>query len=106
MSDECLDAAIAVLRSAGVYDYRLVRGSKHLQIHWEANGAPRFYVLPGTPGDWRSVHNVRAEIRRMLRDDGLLEAAPDNVPKPRTATLEQRVRRLEQLFEGLKRGAG
>jgi hypothetical protein len=97
MSNPCLDAAIAALREAGVYDYRLAKGGKHLQIHWEANGASRFYVLPGTPGDWRSPHNVKAEMRRMLRQDGLLVDTPSE-PKPRRATLEQRVRRLEELY--------
>jgi hypothetical protein len=72
VSNECLNAAIAALKEAGVYDYQLVRGGKHLQIHWKYGLEPRFYVLPVTPGDWRSVHNVRAEVRRMLRADGLL----------------------------------
>jgi hypothetical protein len=99
-SKECLDAAIATLRAAGVYDYQLAPGGKHLQVRWEVNGQPRFYAVAGTPGDVSSVHNTRAEVRRMLRADGLLEAAPDNQPKPRRLTLEQRVQRLEQLFAG------
>jgi hypothetical protein len=97
MSNQCLDAAIATLKEAGVYDCQLSRGGKHLQIHWAANGALRFYVLAGTPGDWRSVHNTKAEVRRMLKADGLLVGEPASAPKPRRLSLEQRVQRLEQL---------
>jgi hypothetical protein len=96
MSNPCLDAAIAALKEAGVYDYRLAPGGKHLQLHWEVNGAARFYALPNTPSDWRSSHNVRAEVRRMLKADGALVDTP-NEPKPRRLSLEQRVQRLEQL---------
>jgi hypothetical protein len=101
MSNPCLDAVIAALKEAGVYDYRLSQGGKHLQVHWEVNGAPKFIVVPGTPGDWRSPHNVRAEVRRMLRADGLLVDTPAT-PKPRRLTLEQRVARLEQLLVGTR----
>jgi hypothetical protein len=106
MRNPCIDAAIAELRDAGVYNYKLARGSKHPQIHWEANGAPRFYVMPGTPGDVRSARNVRADIRRMLRADGLVAAAnPTERPPSRLPTLEQRVARLERLLERLMAGA-
>ena len=76
MRSPCTDAAIAELRAAGVYDYELVRGGKHWQVQWALkDGARRFYVLPGTPSDWRSARNVRADIRRLLKADGLILAA-------------------------------
>jgi hypothetical protein len=36
--NECLDSAIAMLKEAGIYDYRVVPGSKHPQLRWEING--------------------------------------------------------------------
>jgi predicted RNA binding protein YcfA (HicA-like mRNA interferase family) len=32
--------------------------------------AARAVIAPGTPGDWRSVRNALAEMRRALRDGG------------------------------------
>ena len=43
----CLDAAIAELRDAGVYDYEVAHGGRHPQIHWSHNGARRFYIVRG-----------------------------------------------------------
>jgi hypothetical protein len=74
MRNPCIDAAITELRKAGIYDYEIAQGGKHPQIHWGANGTRRFYAVPGTPSDVRSVHNVRADIRRLLRADGLAAA--------------------------------
>jgi hypothetical protein len=101
MSNECLDAAIATLREAGVYNYQISRGTKHLQLRWEVNGMPRFHVLPGSPSDRRPPNNVRADIRRMLKADGLLVDAPTTQEKPRRLSVEQRLQRLEQLVAGL-----
>jgi hypothetical protein len=103
MRNPCIEAAIAELRDAGVYDYELARGGKHPQIHWGANGARRFYALPGTPSDWRSVQNVRADIRRILKADGCIPAAEPAAERspPRAPSLAQRVARLERLVEEL-----
>jgi hypothetical protein len=97
-----LDAALEVLREAGVHDPSVVRGGKHLRVQWQSNGRPRFFVLPVTPSDVRAVANTRAGMRRMLREEGLLlEGAPKAEAKPRPLSLEQRVARLERRLEQL-----
>jgi hypothetical protein len=100
----CLDAALDALKEAAISDYKITRGGKHLQIRWPANGGDRFYSVPCTPSDWRSPHNVRSDIRKMLRSDGLISAAaaePEE-PAPRPRTTEQRLARLEALVEELR----
>jgi hypothetical protein len=67
----CIDAVIVELRAVGI-DFEIVRGGKHVQVHWSSNGARRFYVVPATSSDWRAVQNARAGIRRILRKEGLL----------------------------------
>jgi hypothetical protein len=98
----CLDAAIAELRDAGVYDYEVAHGGRHPQIHWSYNGARRFYIVPGTPSDRRSAQNVRSGIRRILKADGLITAELVAPPTP-PPKLAQRVSRLERLVEELMR---
>jgi hypothetical protein len=64
-----------------------VHGGKHLQLRWRVDGhMMRVYSVPGTPGDWRSLHNTRAQIRRLLRADGVLtnpeRSDPPQPPAP------------------------
>jgi hypothetical protein len=102
MANVCLDTAIAELKGAGVYDFKIVSGGKHPQLQWQINGVLRFYALPGSASDWRTPHNVRADIRRMLKADGLLApVAVEEKHRPRPPTLEQRVIRLERALEQL-----
>ena len=113
MRNPCLDAALRELEAAGVRDVEQVRGGKHWQLRWQVNGhGLRICTLPGTPGDWRSVHNTRAEIRRMLREDGVLAAPkrPEPTPPPapkldRIAELERRVAALEDLVRTISGGS-
>ena len=103
MRSPCTDAAIAELRAAGVYDYELVRGGKHWQAQWaRKDGARRFYVLPGTPSDWRSARNVRADIRRLLKADGLISRRirGRNNHRP-VADLAQQLEELERTVAAL-----
>ena len=112
MRNPCLDAALRELDAAGIRDVEQAFGSKHPQLRWRVNGgALRIYSLPGTPSDWRSEHNTRAEIRRMLREDGVI-TVPERLPKPtparrkldRIAELERRVTALENWFQNAARG--
>jgi hypothetical protein len=101
----CVDVAVATLKEGGVFDPKIVPGGKHLQLRWPHKGGVWFYALPTTPSDWRSSLNVRSDIRKILRDDGLIKDDPAPVEKPqppRPPTLEQRVTRLEQLIEELR----
>jgi hypothetical protein len=111
MKNPCLAAALHELEAAGVRDIVHAPGGKHVQLRWSVNGgASRLYSLPSTPSDWRSPRNVRADVRRILRADGLL-AAP--VPKPtppprkldRLAELERRVAALEKEIERFRNGS-
>ena len=64
----------------------------------------RVYTLPATPGDWRSSRNTRADIRRLLREDGVF-TPPLQQPEPpprkldRLAELERRVAALERRLQ-------
>jgi hypothetical protein len=102
MRNPCLEAALAELASAGIRDIAQSRGGKHIQLRWSVNGHdPRMYSMPATPSDVRSLHNTRAGIRRLLREDGVItkpERKPPAASKPidRITALERRVAALEQ----------
>ena len=100
MKNECLEIALRELKAVGVRNIEQVRGGKHLQLRWRVNDQEaRFYTLPCTPSDIRSPHNVRADIRRLLREDGVLTTtAKLPVPKQpdRITILERRVAALER----------
>jgi hypothetical protein len=103
MRNECLTAALRELEAAGVRDIEQARGSKHMQLRWRVNGHDmRIYSMPCTPSDFRSPRNVRADIRRLLREDGVLVTPERPEPPPparkpnRIALLEQRVAVLER----------
>lgn len=114
MRNPCLEIALRELAAVGIRDVEQARGGKHWQVRWSNGHGLRIYSLPGTPGDWRSPHNVRADIRRMLREDGLLvtperpEPTPTPTPKPdRLVELERRMQALEDLVRTIQtRGGG
>ena len=100
MKNECLAAALRELAAAGVRDVQQSYGSKHLQLRWSANGhGMRMYSLALTPSDCRADRNVRADIRRMLRDDGLL---PISSPKPSPPPKSDRISKLEARVAALE----
>jgi hypothetical protein len=105
----CLDAALRTLDDAGVRNVTQAHGGKHLQLRWQVNGHPqRMYSFALTPSDINAPHNVRATIRRMLREDGIQvdqpksTAAPAPKPSHRLAALEGRVSNLERENRELK----
>ena len=68
----CLEIALAELESAGIRGVERTYDGKHPQLRWRVNGGTlRIYAVPGTPSDMRSPLNVRANIRRLLRADGV-----------------------------------
>ena len=94
MRNLCLDAALDELARAGIHDPVIARGAKHPQLRWTTTrGQLRVFAVPGTPSDWRSAENVRHDLRRILRDDGMLA-----VPEPRAAPAKQpsRIELLER----------
>ena len=108
-SNACLDAALRELAEHGIRDIEVVRGAKHPQLRFRVNGGPiRIFALPGTPSDWRSPKNVRRDLRRLLREAGVIR----DIPKPppalkldRVTLLEQRVRAMEQRIAELEGSA-
>lgn len=83
MSNELLDTAVAELRAVGI-EPEVTHGGKHIRMRWDHNGAPRFHTVPLTPSDWRSPLNNKADLRAILRKDGLLgdgEAAEILLPR-------------------------
>jgi hypothetical protein len=108
MRNECLDAALSELDAAGIRDVVHARGAKHWQIRRQANGVTRFYSVPGSPSDHRSVANVRADIRRLLRVDGFLVDREPAKPRPldRMSRLEQRVAAVELELAAMRNDRG
>ena len=100
MKNECLEIALRELKAVGVRDIEQARGGKHLQLRWRVNGREiRFYTLPCTPSDIRSPQNVRADIRRLLREDGVLTTPP----KPTVLKQPDRITILERRVAALER---
>ena len=105
MRNPCLEAVLRELEAVGIRDVQQIHGGKHWQLRWRVNGhGLRIYSVPCSPSDWRSPHNARAQVRRLLREDGILVVperpapTPPPTPKPdRIVALERRVQVLEDL---------
>lgn len=68
MASSYYDMATEPLREAGIA-FSMEHGSKHVVVCWGS----RRYMMPATPSDtYRGCINARADIRRMLREDGLI----------------------------------
>lgn len=101
MKNPCLEVAMNELAKVGIRDVTHSFGGKHQQIRFRVNGAAEcMYVLPSTPSDFRSAANVRADIRRILKEDGMLTTTERRPPAPRppdrVTLLERRIVALEQ----------
>lgn len=81
MSNDCLDAALAELSAAGITP-AVEQGRKHIKVMWQHNGHDRMYVTGNSPSDWRAPLNVRSDIRRMLKADGLVETETLPIERP------------------------
>jgi hypothetical protein len=104
MRNLCLSAALEELAKAGVREPVIAYGAKHPQIRWTTpRGEMRVFAVPGTAGDWRSAENVRHDLRRILRDDGMLTA-----PEPRPAPVKQpsRIELVERRLAEVERRLG
>jgi hypothetical protein len=104
MRNLCLDVALDELASAGIHDPVIARGAKHPQLRWTTpRGELRVFAVPGTPSDWRSAENVRHDLRKILRGDGMLAT-----PRPRSAPVKQpsRIELLERRLAEVERRLG
>jgi hypothetical protein len=109
MKNECLDAVLRELERRGIRP-TVHNDRKHLLVEWDLpSGGKRQYTLPTTPSDRRAWLNARAEVRRMLKRDGLqngpqkglLEKALE-LPLPITPeTREEELIRLREDVEAL-----
>jgi hypothetical protein len=117
MRNPCLEAVLRELEAVGIRDVEQIHGGKHWQVRWRVNGhGLRVYSVPCSPSDWRSPYNARAQVRRLLREDGILTAPerpasiatpPSPAPKPdRIAELERRVQALEDLVCTIQSATG
>lgn len=71
ITNECIEAAVAELRACNI-EPTIRHGGKHIAIEWSHNGESRTFTAPATPSDHRARLNTRSDIRRMLRNDGLI----------------------------------
>jgi hypothetical protein len=109
MKNPCLSVALAELAAHGIRDVVIVHGSKHPQVRFRVNGgSPRAFTIPASPSDWRAPHNTKSDLRRLLKELGVI-TAPE--PKPsaapcrqpdRISILERRVAALEMIMRGLR----
>ena len=101
MRNEVLSAILDELRLAGVKP-TVTSGSKHWQVWWAGpDGQPRIVGAAVTPSDRRAPYQARAEVRRILRGDGMLNE-PEARPAPREAQpiekLEHRIARTKRIL--------
>jgi hypothetical protein len=102
-----INAALYELERAGIRDVEIARGTKHPQLRFRINGGDlRVFAVPGTASDWRSPENTARDMRRLLREVGVI-TTPDQKPAPpprqpsRVELLEQRVAALERAVEAI-----
>ena len=71
ISNDCIEAICEEVRSVGLTP--VVRPSgKHAAVMWDCNGVERVYYTALTPSDRRAPLNARGDVRRILREDGVL----------------------------------
>jgi hypothetical protein len=103
----CLKAALEELALAGVREVTHAQNAKSYQVRWQSmTGAPRMLSVSITPSDHFAPSKVRADVRRILRADGMLIDRPAPAPKPpdRMTRLEQRLSALELEVAQLRNG--
>jgi hypothetical protein len=69
--NDALTAALKELERHGIV-YELLHGGKHWKIEWIIVAhRQRIVTVPVSSSDWRGPRNSRADVRRMLRKDGI-----------------------------------
>jgi hypothetical protein len=98
-NNRCLNLALKELAQAGVRDPVVANGGKHPQLRWTTpRGELRCFAVSGTPSDWRTPQNTLRDLRRILRDDGMIETnAPRTTPARQPSRLELLERRLAEV---------
>ena len=104
MRNLCLSAALEELGKAGIHEPVIAHGAKHPQLRWTTpRGELRVFAVPGSSADWRSAENVRHDLRKILRNDGMLAT-----PEPRSAPVKQpsRIELIERRLAEVERRLG
>jgi hypothetical protein len=102
MRNPCLAAVLEVLTEAGIHHPTIVPGGKHLQIRWQTpDGRPRMKSIATTPSDVFAPTKAGADVRRILRADGMLSVAEPRAAAPvrqpsEIERIKQRLSRIEQ----------
>lgn len=71
LTNDCIEAAIQELRTCGI-EPSVKPSGKHAAVSWNKNGTERTYYTALTPSDHRAPLNVRSDVRRILREDGII----------------------------------
>jgi hypothetical protein len=69
---EVLQTATNQLEEAGIA-YVIEHGAKHIKIKWIIAGHSRWCTVSVSPSDVRCIRMMRSQVRRMLRQDGVLQ---------------------------------
>jgi hypothetical protein len=65
--NELLDRAVTMVRDAGFQPE--VRQRRHFHVCWtDPDGREHRLIVPRSPSDWRALSNMKAELRRRLRE--------------------------------------
>jgi hypothetical protein len=74
------------LAKAGVTPEIMRNGGDHMEMRWRSSGGRLRSILTSwTPSDHRTMLNARARIRKILREDGMLEIKPRKEKAPKLA---------------------
>jgi hypothetical protein len=68
--NECVDAAVSILSGHGIRP-EVKKVGKHIKISWLIGDRKRSYFAANTASDVRAIMNVRATVKRLLREDGV-----------------------------------
>jgi hypothetical protein len=107
MRNPCLDAAIEVLEQCGIRDREIARGSKHPQVRFRINGEAALHVfaVPGTASDHRSPANTKSDLRKYLREHGVIitpERAEPTPPSKKPSRIDECMHAIAELQQQVK----
>jgi hypothetical protein len=76
----CLAAVLTELERAGIHDYVVENGRRHVHVRWTCDGTLRLVVVSRTPSGPGAPRNARGDVRRLLRLDGLITGRNGDEP--------------------------
>lgn len=71
-TNDCIAAVVSELHQVGITP-KVIAGGKHPRIRWtNAKGEFRTVFVAGSPSDHRAKMNSRRDVRRILKQDGVI----------------------------------